>query len=361
MRRLFLAIPLALIALLSVAWLAWSVVLDDDSLGRLDRSVVRLFIVGSEATVYGTGFVINRDGYAATNFHVIAKYLESQWPIFIVDQGVDQGAEKENWRAAQVVKAFAGEDVAILRVPGLERPPVIFATSPDTGPSIGVKVFAIGFPGVGDRLGPVDDASFVSGAASRIFSGPWTEDAPAIQIIQHNAPTNPGNSGGPLVDQCGRIIGVNSQREAHIVLGPGGIPLVTDSIQGVFYSSHASVLMEKLRGLGIAFQMARGRCASGVLGSVGEDRAGILAIAVLLLSMAGLGSVYRRRPVVQIVVNCGDYISDCAQAVEGAVRRLKSTHKSGNEIGIIAAKPSPGGQQETTSAPDPQGEDRGRQ
>ena len=46
MRRLFLAIPLALIALLSVAWLAWSVGSDDETMGRLDQSVVRIFIVG---------------------------------------------------------------------------------------------------------------------------------------------------------------------------------------------------------------------------------------------------------------------------------------------------------------------------
>ena len=247
MRRLFLAIPLALIALLSVAWLAWSVGSDDETIGRLDQSVVRLFIVGPEETFSGTGFMINRDGYVATNFNVIEDHLESRWRIFVADHG----AEKADRRPAQLVEAFPGEDLAILRVAGLKRPSVTFADLPNNGPSKGVKVFAVGFPVVGDRLGPVDDASFVSGAVSRVFSGPWTEDAPAIQIIQHTAPTNPGNSGGPLVDECGRVIGLNTQREVRFVFGPGGTPLVTDPIQGVFYASYATVLMEKLRGAGL--------------------------------------------------------------------------------------------------------------
>ena len=335
MRRLFLAIPLALIALLAVAWLAWSLGSDDETIGRLDRSVVRLFIVGPVGTVSGTGFAINNDGYIATNFHVIEAHVKRQWRIFVVDHG----AQKEDRRPAQLVEAFPGEDIAILRVVGLRRPPVTFADLANNGPSKGVKIFAIGFPGAGDRLGPVDDASFVSGAVSRIFSGPWAEDAPQIQIIQHTTPTNPGNSGGPLADECGNVIGLNSQREAHMVFGPGGITLVTDPIQGVFYASHASVLMEKLRGLGLAFQTADERCASGALGIPGLGRIEIMAIAALVLSLIALVIVLRPRPLVQVVVNCGELIGDCAHAVEQALRRLKLSKNGADEIEITAAPP----------------------
>ena len=136
-------------------------------------------------------------------------------------------------RAATLVEAFPGEDLAILRVDGLDRPPVTFSRVVEDRLAKGGQVFAIGFPGVGDRLGPVDVASFAPGTVSRLFSGPWAEDAPVIRIIQHTAPTNPGNSGGPLVNGCGQVVGVNSQREVQMVLAPGGVPLVTDPIQGV--------------------------------------------------------------------------------------------------------------------------------
>ena len=75
------------------------------------------------------------------------------------------------------------------------------------------------------------------GAISRTFSGPWEPGAPTIQIIQHTAPINPGNSGGPLADPCGHVIGINTQREARVIYGPGGIPIVTDPITAILLTS----------------------------------------------------------------------------------------------------------------------------
>ncbi len=360
MRRSHIAIVLAVPALLAVAWLAWAawgLHSDDGVAMRVDRNVVRIFVVGPQGAVSGTGFVINREGYIATNFHVIEAHLEMSWPIVVADRG----AGEEDRRPAQLVEAFPGEDLAILRVEGLERPPVTFAGISEDQPAKGVQVFAIGFPGVGDRLGPVDDASFVPGAVSRVFLGPWTEDAPAIQIIQHTAPTNPGNSGGPLADRCGRVIGINSQREVRIVFGPGGIPLVTDPIQGVFYASHAAVLMDKLQGLGIAFETAGGRCGAGVVGALETEPLYIAAFAALLLAAVGIGVVYRPRRVVQVAVDCGEFIGDCAQAVERAVRRLRSDGKDEDELEITLTPSRHERELDADSSPNSSGRDSERE
>lgn len=286
----------------------------------LDPSVVRIFVAGPRGMEAGTGFVINRDGYVATNFHVVSSHLELGQQIFIADGGMKPDQRRE----ATVVKAFPGEDLAILLVKGLDRPPVLFADLDDQQLAKGAPVFAIGFPGAGDRLGPVADASFAPGTISRLFSGSWSDGAPAIRIIQHTAPTNPGDSGGPLVNECGQVIGINTQREAQVVLGPGGVTLVTDPIQGVFFSSDSSVLLQNLKALEIPFSLAKGACRSAFGGMPTS-----VAIVVAMVVLFGVASimfalVFKPKPVVQIIVQCGDAVKNCAEAVERAVRKRRS-------------------------------------
>ncbi len=289
---------------------------------RLDPSVVRIFIVGPEGAETGTGFVLNRDGYVATNFHVVSEHVESDWQMFISDGGMEEAQR----RPAEVMWAFPGEDLAILRVEGLERPPVTFAELGADEPAKGTPVFVIGFPGAGDRLGPVAEASFATGTVSRQFTGAWFAEAPEIRIIQHTAPTNPGNSGGPLVDACGDVVGVNSQRETQVVLGPGGISLVTDPIQGVFFSSTSSVLLEKLAELEIAFTGTTEPCRAMTASPFSEP---VVLATFATLALAALVStlLYRKRrprPVVQVVVTCSEMYEDCVDQVERVITGLRA-------------------------------------
>jgi hypothetical protein len=352
MRRTHPTTALALFALLAAAACALN---PREVAKRLDPSVVRIYVIGPQGMGSGTGFVVNREGYVVTNFHVVELHLEMSWRIVVVDPG----AGEEDRRSATLVEAFPGEDLAVLRVEGLERPPVTFAALADDWPAKGGQVYAIGFPGASDRLGPEDEASFATGTVSRVFAGPWTEDAPVIQIIQHTAPTNPGNSGGPLVDSCGGVIGVNSQRETRMIAGPGGIPLVTDPIQGVFYASHGAVLMDKLRGLDVAFVMADGRCVAGIVVALEGMQLFLAAAAGLLLFGAGLAAIYRPRPVVQVVVHCGEFVDDCAATVERAVRRLRSG--SEDKVEMTAAPSQPEREPGADSAPNSSGGDSNRE
>ena len=293
--------------------------LDPEEVAKmLDPSVVRIFVVGPNQMGSGTGFVINRDGYVATNYHVILQHAESGWEMFIADGGMDP----EHRRAATVIEAFPGDDVAILRVEGLDRPPVRFATDDDGQPAKGTPVFSIGFPAAGDRLGPVAEASFTPGTVSRLFSGSWFDGAPTIRIIQHTAPTNPGNSGSPLVNGCGQVIGINTQREVALIIGPGGITLARDTIQGMFLSSHSSVLLQKLKELEIPFTAAQEACKTDVGGALTGFNIYAAAVALLALATAVFTWVFKPRPVVQVVVRCGELVEDCVVAVEMAIKRL---------------------------------------
>lgn len=296
-------------------------VLDPQEVAKLlDPSVVRIYVVGPNQMGSGTGFVVNREGYVATNFHVIVAHVQLGWQIFIADGGVDSDHRRE----ATVVEVFPGEDLAILRVNGLDRPPVLFAAPDDDQLGKGTPIFAIGFPGAGDRLGPVTDASFTPGTVSRFFPGSWSDDAPAIRIIQHTAPTNPGNSGGPLVNGCGHVIGLNTQRETQFVVGPGGITLVTDPIQGVFFSSHSSVLLEKLKALEIRFSVTKETCRT-IFGAVSKDLSIIIAaVALLVIASMVFAIVFKPRPIVQVIVRCGSIVEHCVEAVDKVLKKLRS-------------------------------------
>jgi hypothetical protein len=117
--------------------------------------------------------VVSQVDHVATNFHVVQTHLERDWAIYVAGGGPEPGRRL----AVSVVGLFPGEDLAILQVAGLHRPPVRFASVDPTAnldPTKGLQVFGIGFPGAADRLGPVTEASFSPGSVSRTFSGSWS-------------------------------------------------------------------------------------------------------------------------------------------------------------------------------------------
>ncbi len=283
----------------------------------LEPSVVRVIAAGPEGTSAGTGFVVSRAGHIATNLHVVDPLSEGGWQIFVVESGV----APENRRPAELVKAFRNEDLAILRVEHLNRPPALLSEIGADLPPNGATIFAIGFPGAGGRLGSALQTSFTIGSVSRLFAGSWFADGPQIDLIQHSAPTNPGSSGGPIVNACGQVVGVNSQREMAVVYSPLGLPIVTDVIQGVFFASDVSALIDKLKELDIDYSGTRKVCRVflGVASTNHFLYAGFVALVVLAFLIFVI--VYQPRLVIQTAIKCGCVARDCAKAVN---RRFRS-------------------------------------
>lgn len=149
-----------------------------------------------EQSIYGSAFFISKDGYLLTNHHVIND--ASKVTITLNDRReID----------AEVVGSDERTDVAVLKVKGGDFPAL--RTGDANSLQVGEPVLAIGSPFGFDYSA---SAGIVS-AKSRTMS---RENA--VPFIQTDVALNPGNSGGPLFNQKGEVVGINSR----IFSGTGG-------------------------------------------------------------------------------------------------------------------------------------------
>ena len=136
----------------------------------------------------GSGFIIDPEGYIVTNNHVVSDATE-------IKVTLHDGREL----AATRVGNDEQTDLALLKVEGENLPAIAFGDSDRT--RVGEWVVAIGSPfGFGGSV----TAGIVSARGRDIRSGPYDD------YLQIDAPINSGNSGGPIIDASGRVIGVNT-------------------------------------------------------------------------------------------------------------------------------------------------------
>ena len=149
-----------------------------------------------EKTAYGSAFFISKDGYLLTNHHVVED--ASKVTIMLNDRReID----------AKVVGSDERTDVALLKVEGNNFPSLSVGNVDQL--KVGQPVLAIGSPFGFDYSA---SAGIVS-AKSRNIMGETS-----VPFIQTDVALNPGNSGGPLFNQQGQVVGVNSR----IFSGTGG-------------------------------------------------------------------------------------------------------------------------------------------
>ncbi len=226
----------------------------------LEKSVVRIIRQTDQGLGAGTGFAINDQGYIATNIHVIADANS----IKVIPTNSNELYDVE------VVAMSEELDLAIVYIPDITLPPITLSLAPATK---GQKVWSIGYPGGADRNRPAYDPTVQDGVIGRIFAGAWHTQE--LAIIQHNAPTNPGNSGGPLLDDCNRAIGVNTQASLVVITSPASGVTRVPHAAGIYWSSHIKELANLLDDYGIAFQSESDDCvaASGTGSSGGAKKA----------------------------------------------------------------------------------------
>jgi S1-C subfamily serine protease len=167
-----------------------------NAVDRVKSSVVKIERIGEHkgkevVTGSGSGFLFSSDGYLITNSHVVNKASK-------LKAGLYDGSSYH----AELIGEDPDTDIAILKISAFDFTPAVLGNADEL--RIGELVIAIGNPlgfqhtvtaGIVSALGRTLESQ-----NGRLMDG----------IIQTDAALNPGNSGGPLINSAGKVIGVNT-------------------------------------------------------------------------------------------------------------------------------------------------------
>jgi hypothetical protein len=226
---------------------------------RMEASTVRIISKLRDGYATGSGFIIG-NRYVVTNHHVIADADE-----------VGVLAKNLKLSVSRIVIDSTDKDLAVLEVESdTGRPAVTLALN--SGVQKTETVLAAGFPAAaddqGDNVNNLLEVKFSQGIISGFVTGQNGE-----ALYQISAPLNPGNSGGPLFDECGRVIGINVEKSLvqAVVVGQDGststerVPLG----EGIAWSIQSDELVNLLRGSDIQVQVASNVCTPGAASTSG--------------------------------------------------------------------------------------------
>ena len=182
---------------------------------RIEGISTNVWGQSSRFAASGSGFIITTDGYVVTNHHVI----ENANSITVT---LTSGEEYD----AELVGSDAENDVALLKIDGKNLPVVAIGNSDELG--VGDMVAAIGNP-----LGELTNTLTV-GYVSALDREINTDGTP-INMLQTDAAINSGNSGGPLFDMYGNVIGITTAKYASsFVEGLGFAIPINDAMYIVY-------------------------------------------------------------------------------------------------------------------------------
>ena len=263
----------------------------------------------------GTGVVVSADGEVLTNSHVVSEATEIR---------VRLPGETEPI-VAELVASDEGNDLSLLQIDRDDLQPVTFADSEAVG--LGDEVLAIGF-----ALDLDGEPTVTLGIVSALDRTIITERGGALDgLIQTDAAISSGNSGGPLVDVSGRIVGINT------AVARGDVVTAATNVGFAISSNEVEAVLEALRE-----SSAGDPRREGFLGISLEDRTdggqGALVTRVTSGSPADEAGI----EVGDVVVAVDDAATDGRAGVIAAIR----DHEPGDEVEVVVVRD---GEEETFS------------
>ncbi|MGM9566758.1 MAG: S1C family serine protease [Clostridia bacterium] len=178
---------------------------------KVSPSVVLISGKNMQGEGQGTGVIITEDGYIVTNAHVVSGFSELT---------VTLNDENNTEYPATVVGTDETTDIAVIRINASGLTPAELGTSATL--QVGQSVVVIGNP-----LGKEFSGSVTTGVISALDRQVEFEDGSVYNYIQTDAAINSGNSGGPLVNMQGQVIGINAAKiDTSVAEGMGfAIPI----------------------------------------------------------------------------------------------------------------------------------------
>lgn len=160
---------------------------------RTEITMTNFFGMTSSGAVSGSGFIISEDGYIMTNFHVVEEAYDNKLDIQVMTY---DGTEY----TAAIVGVEAANDVAILKIEaeGLNAAKI----GNSDALQVGDTVYAVGNP-----LGELE-FSMSTGHVSALGRVISTQESESINMFQIDAAVNEGNSGGPVYNSNGEVVGI---------------------------------------------------------------------------------------------------------------------------------------------------------
>lgn len=282
---------------------------------QIEHSVVRVLISPPDKIAslgHGTGFVVDNE-YIVTNWHVATPdsliKANKAYKLYVINPYIKE------WMPAEIIWSSQELDLAVIRVKGLGMPALeVSGRDAFEYPAKGQPVLVVGYPGKSDQIlgseqnisDMIRQATVNRGVAGRTLNA--TMSGKLRPILQHDAAINQGNSGGPLFDDCSRVIGVNTwnwQPTFQVVKDEKGNQVATGNLAyGSFFSSHTSNLIAAVRTVpqlkDVRLHVSNEVCETG------EGGTSPLVIALsgltLLVALGAAGlAVFRRREVVRVV------------------------------------------------------------
>lgn len=158
-----------------------------------DITTTNIFGMTASGSVSGSGFIISDNGYILTNYHVIedAQAAGSDISVILYD---------DTKYTAEIVGYDSDNDIAVLKIDADGLTPVTIGNSDSL--SVGDTVYAIGNP-LGELAYTM--TSGIISATDRVIT---TDDSTSLNMFQFDAAVNSGNSGGPVYNTAGQVVGI---------------------------------------------------------------------------------------------------------------------------------------------------------